>query len=405
MKFSTSVPVLMLIAVVCSANPRSTQAQNNGAPVVKISPAAQKQLDKTKAAYKALKFYASDVQVTTTGLPDNRQLSAKIAWQKPNRWRIEADKGEGLSTTVSNGAKLWMTIGRAPNQYLEKSVASTPSLLSDALAKVGIDKTTLVAFVTGKDALPQFGGALQSVELTKVKNGDKVATDRVSLVMKTLSRKNAGTATFVISTKDNLLRSVKIVKTVSGQPVTTVETYNNLRTKTGANNNFEYSPRFGERRVEEFERSAYDPRLAVGARPFRIDVKDIDGKMVDLDDYKGKVVMVVFWARWCPRCIQDAPNLATFYNKHHSQGLEIIGINMDSELLNLRAYMKYVGMTWRQTYDGKGWDNAMVNRFGVTSVPFTLIIGRDGKIADQITVNNSDSREQAVIKALAVKAE
>ena len=395
-----------LLCFFAGANEYSICAQSYGAPAVKISPAAQTQLDKTKAAYKALTFYASDLKMESSGLPDNLQLSAKVAWQKPNSLRVEADNGAGTSLYVSDGAKLWMTIARAPKQYLEKTVASTRSLMPAILTETSIDKTTLGAFLLGKDPLRQFGSGLQSVELTKVKSGGKIAPDRVALVMKLLRRKDEGAATFVIDSKTNLLRSVKISKTVNGAPVSISEIYNNRRLKSDASDNFEYSIPNGDVRVTKFAELPYDPRLVAGAPPFRIDVNDIDGKLVNLDEYKGKVVVVDFWATWCPPCKTDAPRLAALHNKYKDQGLEIIGVNMDYDMVNLRPFAEHYGMTWRQTYDGKGWQNTIAQRFGVASIPFTLVIGRDGKIAAPIIAQEvSNLRENAVRKALLQKTE
>ena len=147
------VAATLCAITIFGANEYSICAQTLGTPVVKISAAAQTQLDKTKAAYKALTFYAGDIKMETSGLPDNLQLSAKIAWQKPNSLRVEADNGAGTSLYVSDGAKLWMTIARAPRQYLEKTISSTRSLMPSVLTETSIDKTTLGMFLTGKDPL------------------------------------------------------------------------------------------------------------------------------------------------------------------------------------------------------------------------------------------------------------
>ncbi|MBM3335016.1 TlpA family protein disulfide reductase [Candidatus Sumerlaeota bacterium] len=108
--------------------------------------------------------------------------------------------------------------------------------------------------------------------------------------------------------------------------------------------------------------------------------KDLDGKEIKLSDYKGKVVMVDFWASWCGPCISEMPNVVSAYKKYHSKGFEIIGVSADKSKDDMLAAMKKFGMTWRQYFDGLGWENKAFRRYGITSIPSMHLIGPDGKI-------------------------
>ncbi|MCX7803614.1 MAG: TlpA family protein disulfide reductase [Planctomycetota bacterium] len=124
--------------------------------------------------------------------------------------------------------------------------------------------------------------------------------------------------------------------------------------------------------------SAY--RLRVGGTPFDIEEKDIDGKLFSLARLKGKVVLVDFWATWCPPCREEMPNVKKIYGDFHEKGFEIVGVSLDKEEEKLRAYVKENGISWPQISDFKGWNNKTVQAFNVRSIPFMLVVDRKGII-------------------------
>ncbi|HEX6813966.1 MAG TPA: redoxin domain-containing protein [Planctomycetota bacterium] len=116
----------------------------------------------------------------------------------------------------------------------------------------------------------------------------------------------------------------------------------------------------------------------IGTEPKPIGKPDLAGKPIDLAEYKGKVVLLDFWATWCGPCIAELPHLLAAYEKYHDKGFEIVGISLDQDPAALERFIAERKMTWRQHMDGK---NEVAAAYGVRSIPATFLIGADGKIA------------------------
>lgn len=109
-------------------------------------------------------------------------------------------------------------------------------------------------------------------------------------------------------------------------------------------------------------------------------VVDLDGKPVSLADYRGKLVLLDFWATWCGPCIAEMPNIKEVYEKYHAKGFEIIGISLDTDEAALRKFIKENQLPWRQVFDGKRWETPLVQQYGIRGIPAQFLIDQEGRV-------------------------
>ena len=129
--------------------------------------------------------------------------------------------------------------------------------------------------------------------------------------------------------------------------------------------------------------------------------KDLAGKPLSIAGFKGKVVLIDFWATWCGPCVAELPNVIAAYKKYHPSGFEIIGISLDQDKTKLETFIKQKNMTWPQYFDGQVWENKLSQKYGVNSIPATYLLDGDGKIIGSNFPG--EALEAAVAQALAKK--
>lgn len=126
------------------------------------------------------------------------------------------------------------------------------------------------------------------------------------------------------------------------------------------------------------------PDLSVGKDAVAFTAKTTDGKTVHFpQDFKGKIVMLDFWATWCGPCRGEIPFSTAVYAKYHKDGFDILGISLDQAdyAAKLAAFTKENKMPWPQVYEGKYWDVSLVKTYGVQGIPFVLLVdGNTGKV-------------------------
>jgi len=126
-----------------------------------------------------------------------------------------------------------------------------------------------------------------------------------------------------------------------------------------------------------------------------------EGKPLSISSFKGKVVLVDFWASWCGPCRKENPNVVAMYKKLHAKGFDIYGVSLDDNKEKWLNAIKADGLVWNHASDLKGWDNQVAKQFGIDAIPFTILLDKEGKIIGKGL--RGKELESAVESALAKK--
>jgi peroxiredoxin len=128
-------------------------------------------------------------------------------------------------------------------------------------------------------------------------------------------------------------------------------------------------------------------------------VKDMNGASVKLSDYKGKVILVNFWATWCPPCKAELPGLIELYDRYKDQGLVVLGISGDDDPETLRAFAS----EWKINYPmivGRDETQLMDSYGPIYGYPISVIVGRDGALCGKHVGPATKEEFEREIKAL-----
>lgn len=128
------------------------------------------------------------------------------------------------------------------------------------------------------------------------------------------------------------------------------------------------------------EREGILDKVAVGQIAPDFTLNDTTGKPVSLSSFKGKVVLVDFWASWCGPCRAENPNVVAAYKKFSSKGFTVLGVSLDDDKAKWEAAIVKDGLTWTHISDLIGWSNAAAKQYGVMSIPANFLLDKEGKI-------------------------
>jgi peroxiredoxin len=139
----------------------------------------------------------------------------------------------------------------------------------------------------------------------------------------------------------------------------------------------DYRPLKGDPRLDAYIAKIKE-NIGFGKPPRDFTVTSLSGKELTLSKLKGKVVLVDFWATWCPPCVREMPNLKAIYKDYNARGFEIIGISVDSSKEKLGKFINKEKIKWPIAFSGKGWQDEIKESYKVTSIPSMWLVDKKG---------------------------
>lgn len=131
----------------------------------------------------------------------------------------------------------------------------------------------------------------------------------------------------------------------------------------------------------------YARRMQLLGNTMDIEGTLLDGKPLDWNSYKGKVVLVQFWATWCGPCRGEIPNVKKYYDLYHDRGFDVVSISLDRSREDLDKYLAENPLPWPVVFEdskgNEGFDQPMAVHYGVTGIPMLILLDRDGKVVSE----------------------
>ncbi len=366
-----------------------------------ISPPAV--LKSVAERYKTMKIY--DIQAerrvgfALAGQSGVNESKVELAVGSDGRFRVE-QSGNGITELrVSDGKNTWKSLPRQrtwSKQEVAQVMDEEDEEQSGSDSSMGQDLLTQTqqAFVKRYMGLERYNGVAVIEKEEKLKiNGDKVDCVVIRIPLKASDNR-----LYIAKDTNLVLRHTELVPDRGGQLQITTD-YKRIDMAQPPPELFTFEPSRGSKEVSDVSLPSEQNMSLVGRQATDFTLKNLDGLPVHLAELRGKVVMLDFWASWCPPCRRELPTIDALGRKYKDKGVLVLGVN-DEDAKIARLYLADHHPDLATLHD----DKSKVHRlYGCRAIPTVMVIDRSGVIVAHFVGRRQESELVAALKLAGVE--
>ncbi len=369
---------------------------HQGAAAVKPASPADV-LQKVAERYKHLTEYEinADTQISITQAGQNGVMEDKtlLAVGKEGMFRVERNTNGNVEVRISDGKITWKAL---PKQKVWSKTESSQILDLDSSGEEAsqsmaqdLFSQTQRSFVTRYSGLTRYAGIATIDKNDKLKfNGSKV-----ECYVLTIPVKESKNRLYVAKDSFLIVRHVE-VSTKNGGEMQIRTDYNSVGEGAPPADLFEFQPPNGSKEVSDVSLPSERNLSLVGRQAADFTLKTVDGSPVRLADLRGKIVLLDFWATWCPPCRHELPTIEALSRKYKDRNVLVFGIN-DEEVKTAKRFLEQHHPDLETLHDGEGKVHRL---YGCYSIPTVMVIDPAGKIVAHFVGERPESELVAALK-------